>query len=47
MKPEGSFRPGMIHFAIKPATKPMMMVQMIPMREFLSVLPLQGTHIFG
>jgi hypothetical protein len=31
MKPWGSFGPGMMNFAITPAMKPMMMVQMMPM----------------
>jgi hypothetical protein len=30
-KPEGSLRPGMMNFAITPATNPMTIVQMIPM----------------
>ena len=31
IKPDGSFRPGMISFASTPAMKPMMIVQMKPM----------------
>src|SRR5215203_4451159 len=46
MKPDGSFRPGMIHLAIRPATKPMMMVQMMLMRWSLSVLhPQRNAHL--
>ena len=35
MKPDGSLSPGMISYAITPATKPMMIVQMIPMADCL------------
>src|ERR1700738_1075612 len=37
MKPVGSLSPGMMNLAMTPATKPMMMVQRIPIGEFLSV----------
>ena len=34
MNPLGSFFPGVMNFAITPATKPMIIVQMIPMPPF-------------
>src|SRR3954471_2542714 len=37
MNPVGSLSPGMMNLAMTPATKPMMMVQRIPIRKFLSV----------
>src|SRR5690349_18631048 len=45
MKPEGSFRPGMIHLAITPATKPMMMVQrMLMLRSLVCVASTRNAH---
>jgi hypothetical protein len=35
MKPDGSLSPGMMNFAMTPATKPMMIVQIIPMTMVL------------
>src|SRR6478735_1449614 len=46
MKPEGSFRPGMIHLAITPATKPIMMVQrMLMLRSLVCVASTRNAHL--
>src|SRR4030081_1207037 len=37
MNPVGSLSPGMMNLAMIPATKPMMMVQRIPIGKFLSI----------